>query len=69
MCTGDNVLTARSIALQCGIHTAGGGSHSFLDWLKSDIKEFGFKDLGPMDRFLGVAFRRNRGFRALDQPK
>ncbi|EKM58525.1 uncharacterized protein PHACADRAFT_252935 [Phanerochaete carnosa HHB-10118-sp] len=24
MCTGDNVLTARSIALQCGIYTAGG---------------------------------------------
>jgi len=26
MCTGDNVLTARSIALQCGIDTAGGSS-------------------------------------------
>lgn len=24
MCTGDNVLTARSIASQCGIFTAGG---------------------------------------------
>ncbi|KDQ49090.1 hypothetical protein JAAARDRAFT_686421 [Jaapia argillacea MUCL 33604] len=24
MCTGDNVLTARSIAIQCGIYTAGG---------------------------------------------
>lgn len=24
MCTGDNVLTARSIATQCGIYTAGG---------------------------------------------
>jgi len=24
MCTGDNVLTARSIALQCGIFTPGG---------------------------------------------
>jgi P-type Ca2+ transporter type 2C len=24
MCTGDNVLTARSIALQCGIYTPGG---------------------------------------------
>ena len=24
MCTGDNVLTARSIALQCGIYTVGG---------------------------------------------
>jgi len=24
MCTGDNVLTARSIATQCGIFTAGG---------------------------------------------
>ncbi|GJE94582.1 cation-translocating P-type ATPase [Phanerochaete sordida] len=24
MCTGDNVLTARSIAMQCGIYTAGG---------------------------------------------
>ena len=24
MCTGDNVLTARSIALQCGIFTSGG---------------------------------------------
>jgi magnesium-transporting ATPase (P-type) len=24
MCTGDNVLTARSIAQQCGIYTAGG---------------------------------------------
>jgi Ca2+-transporting ATPase len=24
MCTGDNMLTARSIATQCGIYTAGG---------------------------------------------
>jgi len=62
MCTGDNVLTARSIALQCGIHTAGGSSRSFLDWLKSDIEEFGFKDLGPVDRFLVVTFRRLQSF-------
>ena len=40
MCTGDNVLTARSIATQCGIYTAGGII------MEGPV----FRDLDPKDR-------------------
>ncbi|KAF9644891.1 Ca-transporting ATPase, partial [Thelephora ganbajun] len=40
MCTGDNVLTARSIATQCGIYTAGGVI----------MEGPAFRDLSPHDR-------------------
>ena len=40
---------------------AAANSRAFLDWVKVEIwKEFGLKDLGPVVKFLGMEFKRNR---------
>jgi hypothetical protein len=41
-------------------------SFAFLKWVKSKIDErFGIKDLGPVTKFLGIQFERNRQTRCL----
>jgi hypothetical protein len=45
---------------------AAANSRAFLDWVKAEIrKEFGLKDLGPVAKFLGMEFKRNRATREL----
>lgn len=66
----DSHATGTRIVCIIGFHVDDGmgtsNSPSFLTWVKQQIhKRFGIKDMGPVTKFLGIQFERNRGSRQL----
>jgi hypothetical protein len=59
-------LTVCLLVIHVNDGMGGSNSKAFLAWVKARVlEEFGLKDLGPMRKFLGVQFERDRTTRQL----